>query len=70
MDAKVIIFFHEYGRRVGGVPRSSLKGMETQHADEKITQEQKPQKNSQNHNQTPPKARGRIPIEQIVFPLY
>ena len=24
-------FFHEYGRRVGGVPRSSLKGKETLH---------------------------------------
>ena len=26
-------FFHEYGRRVGGVPRSSLKGKETQQDD-------------------------------------
>ena len=26
-------FFHEYGRHVGGVPRSSLKGKETQHDD-------------------------------------
>ena len=25
-----LVFFHEYGRRVGGVPRSSLKGKETQ----------------------------------------
>ena len=28
---KTQIFFHEYGRHVGGVPRSSLKGKETPH---------------------------------------
>ena len=31
--SKVQFFFHEYGRHVGGVPRSSLKGKETQHDD-------------------------------------
>ena len=31
-------FFHEYGRHVGGVPRSSLKGKETQHDEGKRTQ--------------------------------
>ena len=28
---RLVPFFHECGRRVGGVPRSSLKGKETQH---------------------------------------
>ena len=27
------LFFHEYGRHMGGVPRSSLQGKETQHDD-------------------------------------
>ena len=69
-----MLFFHEYGRHVGGVPRSSLKGKETQHDDgEKNTS--KPQKatktnQNKNPNQTPPKAGGRFPIIQTVFPLY
>ena len=28
---RLVLFFHECGRRVGGVPRSSLKGKETLH---------------------------------------
>ena len=48
-----MIFFHEYGRHVGGVPRSSLKGKETQHDDgEKNTS--KPQKATKtNQNKQP-----------------
>ena len=60
-----IVFFHEYGRHVGGVPRSSLKGKETQHDDgEKNTS--KPQKANKpnkpnNPNQTTPKGQRPIP---------
>ena len=58
-------FFHERGRRVGGVPRSSLKGKETQHDEgEKNTSnpktKQKPTK--QEPNNTTKKARGQIPL--------
>ena len=41
------VFFHECGRRVGGVPRSSLKGKETQ-PDEGEKEHKQPQ------NQTKP----------------
>ena len=51
---KAPIFFHEYGRRVGMVPRSSLKGGKNSLMVEKITRTttttQKPQ----------PKAQGRV----------
>ena len=59
-------FFHEYGRRVGGVPRSSLKGKETHLMMGKRTQGN-PQRNP---NQKPKtknnqkEARGRFPIVQ------
>ena len=48
-------FFHECGRHVGGVPRSSLKGKETQHDEGKRTQATpKPNKNTkQKHYQRP-----------------
>ena len=49
-------FFHECGRRVGGVPRSSLKGKETQHDEgekntSNPTQAKTPQ--TENKNQKP-----------------
>ena len=55
------------GRRVGGVPRSSLKGKETQHdeGEKNTSKPQKPNKKptkqepQNKHNQ---KARGRIPL--------
>ena len=54
-------FFHEYGRRVGGVPRSSMKGKETQHDEgEKNTSNPKSQTNQTRTPNT--KARGRIPL--------
>ena len=41
-----VFFFHECGRRVGGVPRSSLKGKETQHDEgEKNTSNPKTKQN-------------------------
>ena len=63
-----VIFFHECGRRVGGVPRSSLKGKETQHDEgEKNTSnpktKQKPTKQKpEPKTKTPPRARGRFPL--------
>ena len=70
------LFFHECGRRVGGVPRSSLKGKETQHDEgEKNTSnpktKQKPTKQKpepKNHNTT--KGQRPVPPHLKVFPLY
>ena len=45
-------FFHECGRHVGGVPRSSLKGRETQHDEGKRTQATPNQTKTPNKNQT------------------
>ena len=50
---QVVFFFHEYGRRVGGVPRSSLKGKETQH-DEGEKNTSKPQKANKNQPKQEP----------------
>ena len=68
-------FFHECGRRVGGVPRSSLKGKETQHDEgEKNTSNPKTKQNppNQNKHQTPKihHSQKPIPPHQNVFPLY
>ena len=69
------IFFHECGRRVGGVPRSSLKGKETQHDEGKRTQANpKPSKTHQTKtrtkNQNATKGQRPIPPHLTVFPLY
>ena len=65
-------FFHECGRRVGGVPRSSLKGKETQHDEGRRTQATpKPNKNQPNKNpKTQPKGQRPNPPHLKVFPLY
>ena len=69
------LFFHECGRRVGGVPRSSLKGKETQHDEGKRTQATpKPSKTHQTKtttkNQNATKGQRPIPPHLTVFPLY
>ena len=46
-------FFHKCGRRVGGVPRSSLKGKKTQH-DEGTQKQAKPTKPKQAPNPKKP----------------
>ena len=64
------VFFHEYGRHVGGVPRSSMKGKETQHDEgEKNTSNPKPNKHQPNKN---PKHKSQRPNPPHlkVFPLY
>ena len=49
---KMVVFFHEYGRHVGGVPRSSMKGKEAT-----------PNQTNTNQTRTPnTKARDRIPL--------
>ena len=71
-SAKTNLFFHECGRRVGGVPRSSLKGKETQHDEGRRTQATpKPNKNQPNKNpKTQPKGQRPNPPHLKVFPLY
>ena len=60
---RCLFFFHEYGRRVGMVPRSSLKGGKNSRMVEKITRTttttQKPQ----------PKAHRPSLHHHVVFPL-
>ena len=65
-------FFHERGRRVGGVPRSSLKGKETQHDEgEKYTSNPKTkQKTHQTKKQNTTKGQRPIPPHLDAFPLY
>ena len=67
-----IFFFHECGRRVGGVPRSSLKGKETQHDEgEKNTSNPKTnQKPTKQEPKTQPKGQRPNPPRLKVFPLY
>ena len=65
-------FFHECGRRVGGVPRSSLKGKETQHDEGKRAQATpKPSKTHQTKtstkNQKATTARSRFPLIKTRF---
>ena len=65
----------ECGRRVGGVPRSSLKGEETQHDEgEKNTSNTTTKQNPPNRNkhQKPKSPHGQRPIPPHlnVFPLY
>ena len=55
-------FFHECGRRVGGVPRSLLKGKETLlYEGEKNTSDPKQQETT-NPKQKANTARGRFPL--------
>ena len=65
------IFFHEYGRRVGGVPRSSMKGKETQH-DEGGKEHKQPQTPTNHQPNKNPKHKGQRPNPPHlkVFPLY
>ena len=65
-------FFHECGRHVGGVPRSSLKGKETRHNEgDKNTSDPKQAKTHQTKTRTTnPKtttARGRFPLIKVRF---
>ena len=65
-ELRVPAFFsHEYGRRVGGVPRSSLKGKETHKMMGDRTQETKNPKNTKPKQQTKPQpnnTKGQRPI--------
>ena len=74
MCAERHFFFHERGRHVGGVPRSSLKGKETQHDEGKRTQATPNQTRTpnKNQNQEPKHTKGQRPFlpHQKVFPLY
>ena len=67
-------FFHECGRHVGGVPRSSWKGKETQHDEGKRTQAtpepNKTQTKTRTKNQNTPKGQRPFHPHQKVFPLY
>ena len=68
-------FFHECGRHVGGVPRSSLKGKETLHDEgEKNTSDPKQQKPTKTNKHHKPKKNQHgqrpIPPHQSAFPLY
>ena len=64
-------FFHEYGRRVGGVPRSSMKGKETRHDEgEKNTSNPKSKTKTKQEPQTQPKGQRPNPPHQKVFPLH
>ena len=68
-------FFHECGRHVGGVPRSSLKGKETLHDEgEKNTSDPKQQKPTKTNKHHKPKKKQHgqrpIPPHQSAFPLY
>ena len=64
-----LYIFHERGRRVGGVPRSSLKGKETLHDEgEKNTSDPKQQKpTNPNHKPKTSTARGRFPLIKARF---
>ena len=57
-------FFHEYGRRVGMVPRSSLKEGKSSQMVEKRTKTPKP-----TQNQTPQARRPKL-HHLVVFPLH
>ena len=57
-------FFHEYGRRVGMVPRSSLKEGKKRQMVEKGTKTPKNQPKNQ-----PPKPAGRL-HHLVVFPIH
>ena len=59
------IFFHEYGRRVGMVPRSSLKEGKNSQMVEKRTKTPKPNQ----HQQTPQARRPNL-HHLVVFPLH
>ena len=61
-----LIFFHEYGRRVGMVPRSSLKGGKNSLMVEKRTR-----KPNNTQNKQPPQPRAHRPClhHHVVFPL-
>ena len=65
------VFFHECGRRVGGVPRSSLKGKETRNDEgEKNTSDPKQAKTHQTktktRNQKPPRPEADSPSSKRV----
>ena len=61
-------FFHEYGRHVGGVPRSSLKGKETQNDEGKRTQANPNQTKHQTKTKTNNQKHTHPHLK--VFPLY
>ena len=72
--ARPNFFFHEYGRHVGGVSRSSMKGKETQ-LDDGEQNTSRTQTNRTKTNQTTQNKRNQgpeavSPISQTVFPLY
>ena len=67
-------FFHECGRRVGGVPRSSLKGRKHCTMREKRTQATQNSKKPPTQNKKPPTKKPTRPeadsLSFKVFPLY
>ena len=63
-----VFFFHEYGRRVGMVPRSSLKGGKVSRMVEKITRTTN-KKPTQHKNQKKKKAHRPRLHHHVVFPL-
>ena len=66
-----IVFFHEYGRRVGMVPRSSLKEGKYNQMVEKRTKTTQQQTKNPTTNQTKPTTAHRPRLHhQVVFPLY
>ena len=65
LGAKRCFFFHEYGRRVGMVPRSSLKEGKNSQMVEKRTKTPKPNQ----HQQTPQARRPKL-HHLVVFPLH
>ena len=62
-DTLRVFFFHEYGRRVGMVPRSSLKGGKNSLVVEKRTRTTNTTQNTQ------PKAHKPSLHHHVVFPL-
>ena len=64
-------FFHECGRHVGGVPRSSLKGKETQRDEgEKNTSNPKTSKQKKTNPNKKQEPEATIPPPLSAFPLY